>query len=112
LYTSPKCTRQGTGITNHSAADELEGLRRSRLNLSERTRQEVLEFPRSTTGPWSRYVHNPNARGIGTVRYPRLVPKDVASAKNLQKKRTLTNLYNERPTWLDSTRVNQEPPQA
>ena len=40
------------------------------------------------------------ARGIGTVRYPRLVPKDDDCAKHL-KKRTLTNLYNERPTWLD-----------
>ncbi|NQW50222.1 MAG: class I SAM-dependent DNA methyltransferase, partial [Rhodospirillales bacterium] len=32
--------------------------------------------------------------------YPdRLLPKDLASAEQL-KKRTLTNLYNERPTWL------------
>ena len=38
--------------------------------------------------------------GIGTVRYPRLVPRDAACAVRL-KKRTLTNLYNERPTWLD-----------
>jgi hypothetical protein len=38
--------------------------------------------------------------GIGTVRYPRIVPKDEECAKHL-KKRTLTNLYNERPTWLD-----------
>jgi len=37
---------------------------------------------------------------IGTVRYPRIVPKDEECAKQL-KKRTLTNLYNERPTWLD-----------
>jgi hypothetical protein len=37
---------------------------------------------------------------IGTVRYPRLVPKDEECAKQL-KRRTLTNLYNERPTWLD-----------
>jgi hypothetical protein len=37
---------------------------------------------------------------IGTVRYPRIVPKDEECAKHL-KKRTLTNLYNERPTWLD-----------
>ena len=37
---------------------------------------------------------------IGTVRYPRIVPKDEGCAKKL-KKRTLTNLYNERPTWLD-----------
>jgi hypothetical protein len=39
-------------------------------------------------------------RGIGTVRYPRLVAKDDDCAKLLAK-RTLTNLYNERPTWLD-----------
>ena len=38
--------------------------------------------------------------GIGTVRYPRLVPKDDECAKEL-KKRTLRNLYNQRPTWLD-----------
>jgi hypothetical protein len=36
---------------------------------------------------------------VGTVRYPRIVAKDEDSAK-LLKKRTLTNLYNERPTWL------------
>ena len=38
--------------------------------------------------------------GIGTVRYPRLVSKDAECAAQL-KKRTLTNLYNQRPTWLD-----------
>ncbi|MEX2173054.1 MAG: DNA methyltransferase [Pirellulaceae bacterium] len=37
---------------------------------------------------------------LGTVRYPRLVPLDEACAKEL-KKRTLTNLYNQRPAWLD-----------
>jgi hypothetical protein len=37
---------------------------------------------------------------IGTVRYPRIVPKDEECAKEL-KKRTLTNLSNERPAWLD-----------
>src|SRR3990172_3453911 len=39
-------------------------------------------------------------RGIGTVCYPRVAPKDEECAKHL-KRRTLTNLYNERPTWLD-----------
>ena len=34
------------------------------------------------------------------ARYPRLVPKDADCAAKL-KKRTLTNLYNERPAWLD-----------
>ena len=29
-----------------------------------------------------------------------MVPKDVDCAESL-KKRTLTNLYNQRPTWLD-----------
>ena len=38
--------------------------------------------------------------GIGMVRYPRLVHKDAECAAQL-KKRTLTNLYNQRPTWLD-----------
>jgi hypothetical protein len=37
---------------------------------------------------------------VGTVRYPRLAPKDAECAAKL-KKRTLTNLYNERPAWLD-----------
>ena len=36
---------------------------------------------------------------IGTVRYPRLEPRDDDCAKKLAK-RTLTNLYNERPAWL------------
>jgi hypothetical protein len=34
------------------------------------------------------------------VKYPRIVAKDAECEKEL-KKRTLTNLYNERPTWLD-----------
>jgi hypothetical protein len=38
--------------------------------------------------------------GIGTVRYPRIVPKDQECAREL-KKRTLTNLCNQRPAWLD-----------
>ena len=38
--------------------------------------------------------------GLGTARYPRLEPRDADCAAKL-KKRTLTNLYNERPAWLD-----------
>jgi len=34
------------------------------------------------------------------VRYPRIVPADEDCAREL-KRRTLTNLYNERPTWLE-----------
>jgi hypothetical protein len=36
------------------------------------------------------------------IRYPRLVPRDEKTAGELAK-RTLTNLYNERPTWLINT---------
>ena len=40
-------------------------------------------------------------RGLGLLpKYPRIVPRDEAAAREL-KKRTLTNLHNERPTWLD-----------
>ncbi|MEO8198756.1 MAG: hypothetical protein ABI689_18735, partial [Thermoanaerobaculia bacterium] len=45
-------------------------------------------------------VHDADARGIGTVRWPRIVARDAETAKKLAK-RTLTNLYNERPAWLD-----------
>ena len=107
-----------------AAAGELDRLRNNWLNPPEWTRTETLEFPGSTTGPWARYVDpavgqpfqaDPNAPHnvdratgqpgkadlrIGTVRYPRLVPRDAACAEQL-KKRTLTNLYNQRPTWLD-----------
>jgi len=78
------------------AARELNELRERWLNPPEWTREEVLEFPGTPGGPWSRYI----APGTNAVRYPRIVPKDEANADML-KKRTLTNLYNERPTWLD-----------
>lgn len=83
-----------------AAAKELDDLRNRWLNPPEWTREEVLEFPGSAGGPWARYVHDPDERGIGTVRYPRLVPRDDDAAEQLRQ-RTLTNLYNQRPTWLD-----------
>ncbi len=82
------------------AARQLDDHRNNWLNPPEWTREEVLEFPGSLDGPWGHYVCDPNDRGIGTVRYPRTVPRDAECAKEL-KKRTLTNLYNERPTWLE-----------
>jgi len=90
-------------------------LRNNWLNPPEWTRTEFLEFPASPTGPWRRYIDpasvvvslretNPLAEReeykVAPARYPRTVPKDDECAK-LLKKRTLTNLYNERPTWLD-----------
>jgi hypothetical protein len=61
-------------------------------------------------GPWDRYIDpatirpqpstiHPQPFSIGTVKYPRLIPRDADAAANLAK-RTLTNLYNQRPTWL------------
>jgi hypothetical protein len=82
-----------------AAAKELDEVRSNWLNPPEWVREEVLEFPGSVDGPWARYVHDPDARGIGTVRSPRIMPKDAECAVNL-KARTLTNLYNQRPTWV------------
>ena len=108
------------------AAQELDTLRTNWLNPPEWVKEEVLEFRASTAGPWARYIApgsanrstgvppvrsaaanplTPNPappRGegnIGTARYPRLVPKDAEAAQQLAK-RTLTNLYNQRPEWL------------
>jgi type II restriction/modification system DNA methylase subunit YeeA len=81
------------------AARELDRLRSNWLNPPEWTREEVLEFRGSSDGPWARFVQDPDQSGVGTVRYPRIVPKDAECAAKL-KARTLTNLYNERPTWL------------
>jgi type II restriction/modification system DNA methylase subunit YeeA len=82
------------------AAKELNELRERWLNPPEWTVERILEFPGSADGPWSRYVVNPNQNGIGTVRYPRREARDGDCAAKL-KQRTLTNLYNELPAWLD-----------
>ena len=93
---------QTEAIAIAAAAKELDELRNRWLNPPEWTREEVLEFPGSVDGPWSSYVHEAGERGIGTVRYSRLVAKDDECAKKL-KKQTLTNLYNARETWLELT---------
>ena len=83
-----------------AAAKTLDELRTAWLNPPEWTSEEILEFPGSLYGPWARYVSDPNERGIGIVRYPRLIPQGDKAALQLAR-RTLTNLYNERPSWLD-----------
>jgi hypothetical protein len=94
----PEC-KPGESPTVAAAAKELDALRSAWLNPPEWTKTEVLEFPGSAQGPWGRYVVEPDGRGIGTVRWPRIVPKDADCAASLRQ-RTLTNLYNQRPTWL------------
>ena len=80
------------------AARCLDEMRRNWLNPPEWTRTETLEFPGSLSGPWARYVTDADERGIGTVRYPRTVARDEHAAELAR--RTLTNLYNQRPAWL------------
>jgi hypothetical protein len=87
-----------------AAAKELNTLRENWLNPPDWTRTETLEFPGTVGGPWDRYIDPATAedRGafkVGTVRYPRLVPRDADCAARL-KDRTLTKLYNARPAWL------------
>jgi type II restriction/modification system DNA methylase subunit YeeA len=82
-----------------SAARELDALRSRWLNPPEWVKEDVLEFPASVEGPWAKMLTDANADGIGTARYVRLVPIDAKAGQAL-KKRTLTNLYNDRPAWL------------
>jgi hypothetical protein len=86
-----------------AAAKELNDLRERWLNPPEWTETRTLEFPGTAGGPWSRYIDPTTVdpqTNIGMVRYPRLEPRDAECAVKL-KKRTLTNLYDERPAWLD-----------
>ncbi|MDP1579034.1 MAG: hypothetical protein Q8M02_02075 [Candidatus Didemnitutus sp.] len=86
-----------------AAAKELNELRERWLNPPEWTKTVTLTFPGSVGGPWSRFLDPQSVNdqtGVGTVRYPRLEPRDAKCAAEL-KKRTLTALYNERPAWLD-----------
>ncbi len=77
------------------AARNLDELRARWLNPPEWTREEVLKFPATPGGPWTRFI----APGTSAARYPRLVPRDAECAKQLAS-RTLTKLYNARPAWL------------
>ena len=83
-----------------AVAKELNAMRERWLNPPEWTVERTLEFSGSVSGPWARYIHNPDGDGIGTVRYPRLEPRDADCTARL-KERTLTKLYNERPAWLN-----------
>lgn len=86
-----------------AAAQELNDLRERWLNPPEWTVETILEFPGTIGGPWDRYLVPKSVdkkTGIGKVFFPRREPRDADCAAKL-KKRTLTNLYNERPAWLD-----------
>ena len=91
---------EGLKAEIEAAAIHLEFSRSRWLNPPEWTREEVLEFPGSIDGPWSRMIQSPDIDGIGTVRYVRKISRDRECLRNLAS-RTLTDLYNQRPTWLD-----------
>ncbi len=98
------------------AARLLDERRRNWLNPPEWMREEIVEFRGSVDGAWRRFVVDADSSGMGTVRYSRQVPRDpnmtvpivrdgVTSAVKLRDelpRRTLTNLYNARPQWLDN----------
>jgi type II restriction/modification system DNA methylase subunit YeeA len=102
-----------------AAAKELNQLREGWLNPPEWTEIRTLEFPGTPDGVWARYIDPATIKEVtlpgqdnipekewtkikvGTVVYPRREPKDAKCAADL-KKRTLTNLYNARPPWLDN----------
>ncbi len=91
---------QATAIA--TAAKELNDLRERWLNPPEWTVTSTLNFSGSVHGPWARYVDEATVNPItqmGMVRYPRIEPREAESVAKLSK-RTLTNLYNERPAWL------------
>ncbi|WP_435020732.1 class I SAM-dependent DNA methyltransferase [Tundrisphaera sp. TA3] len=84
-----------------AAAKRLDELRCNWLNPRDYVRTETLEFPGSEDGPWANYIKDRDeTTGMFIVRFPRTVPRDELT-KKLLAKRTLTNLYNDRPTWLD-----------
>ena len=99
-YRSRSASREEHRAAIAAAAQELNDLRERWLNPPEWTTERILEFPGSGTGPWARYLVAPDENGLGTVRYPRIEPRDAECAAQL-KQRTLTHLYNERPAWLD-----------
>jgi len=85
-----------------AAAKALCELRERWLNPPEWTKDEVLEFPGTVGGPWTRFIVNAGSLKpgeVGAVQYHRPVPRDAACAAQLAR-RTLTNLYNQRPEWL------------
>ena len=91
-YVDPKTVRPSSPVAPRQES------RTSRDTRSGRSPQETSD-PQRALG--NRLAERDGyVEGIGTVRYPRLVPLDTTFAKRL-KKRTLTNLYNQRPTWLD-----------
>jgi type II restriction/modification system DNA methylase subunit YeeA len=76
-----------------SAARDLDALRVRWLHPPEFERSETHRFLASTPGRWPRLTG-------GEAEYLRLLPREDDAAMAALKKRTLTALYNDPPTWL------------
>ena len=73
----PEADAEARGRDRGGGEEELDTLRSNWLNPPEwGPARRRSRFPGSVDGPWKRFVHKPNERGIGTVRYPRVVPKE------------------------------------
>ncbi len=81
------------------AARELDAVRSRWLNPPEWLQPVALTFPASASGLWAHRVRDVNGDGIGTAEHTRLVALDEAAERAL-KKRTLTDLYNDPPSWV------------
>lgn len=97
-FAFPSATDEQREATAH-AARELHAARARWLDPPEWSQLHTLTFPARIDGPWGRVVVAPNDDGLGTATYSRTVPVDEAAERAL-KKRTLTRLYNEVPSWL------------
>ena len=128
-YTSPcfetfpfpnPTTEQSEAIAK--AAARLNQLRENWLNPPEWMKEETIEFRATENGPWHRYLvpNSVGANGIGLARWTRLVaerpnrpvqdfrydPKMkqfrnfAVTTSDALSHRTLTNLYNQPPAWL------------
>ena len=70
------------------------------LTLPSGPRLRLWNSPAPWMGPGLATSRIRTPEALAPCRWPRLLPKDADCADSL-KSRTLTNLYNERPTWLD-----------
>jgi hypothetical protein len=98
MHNNPRQSRGLSRTPNRAAASEAASGTANRAATSATT-PDTLTCA-ATSGTTSAPGSAAGFSAIGTVRYPRIVPKDEECAAQL-KKRTLTNLFDERPTWLD-----------
>lgn len=102
----PKTPESAKAVSE--AARSLEEARHKWLFPPQWTKTVSIDFSASTDGIWAAFIVGNTSDGIGTARYSRRVPTDSDILKSYNK-RTLTNLYNQNPTWLqDAHRLLNE----